>query len=105
MSPALQDIEAAGLERFERDRSASAFELGAYTVFVRLPVPLNTEHVGLAAHLAILDVALPASCGLINHRFIPLSTSRALKARINWHIRSAKLLCICQTLPQRQTRS
>jgi hypothetical protein len=41
------------------------------------------EHIGLAAHLAIFDIALPHSSGRIYAGFIPLTAACALKARLH----------------------
>lgn len=50
---------------------------------MRRQVILNPQHVRLAAHLAIFDITLPVSGGLIHRRGIPLATARTLKARLH----------------------
>jgi hypothetical protein len=48
---------------------------------VLLGVVLNTEHIRLATHLAILHVRLRAPGGLVHHRQIPLTAAGTLKSR------------------------
>jgi hypothetical protein len=44
-----------------------------------LGVVTNLKHIGLAADLAILHVALRAPGGFVNGRFVPLAATGALK--------------------------
>jgi len=56
------------------------FELGRDEEFLRFPVVGNVQHVGLAAHLAVFDVALVPAGGFVHRRFVPFSTAGALEA-------------------------
>jgi len=46
-------------------------------------VPLDLQHVGLAAHLAVFHVRLAASGGLINRRLVPFPAGGALKPSLH----------------------
>jgi hypothetical protein len=46
---------------------------------LRLRIVLYLQQVWLAAGLTVLDIALPAACGLVHRGGIPLATTRALK--------------------------
>jgi hypothetical protein len=43
-------------------------------------VPLDSEHIGLAAHLAILDESLLRPCSGFNGGLVPFSATRALES-------------------------
>jgi hypothetical protein len=42
--------------------------------------PADIEHVGLAADLAVFDVALMAACGFIDDGLVPLAAARTLES-------------------------
>jgi hypothetical protein len=46
-------------------------------------IPSDQEEIGLATHLAILDIALPGGGGLVDGRLVPLSATRALETRVH----------------------
>ena len=48
--------------------------------FLRRRIVLHAQHIGLAADLAVFDVALPVPRGFVHGRYIPLATTRTLKA-------------------------
>jgi hypothetical protein len=51
--------------------------------FLRRCIALNAEHIGLAADLAVFDVALLASRGFIHRGYIPLAATGTLKTRFH----------------------
>jgi len=60
--------------------SAESLQFSSDEEFLRRRVVLDTKYIGLAADLAIFDLALAASRRLIHGRDIPLSAGRALEA-------------------------
>jgi len=59
------------------------FKLGGNDELGGRMVPLNSQHVGLAADLAIFHVRLAPSRGFVDCREVPLSARRALKSRFH----------------------
>jgi hypothetical protein len=64
-------------------REALTFELGMDDECLVSSAPADIEHIGLAADLAVFDVALMAAGGFIDEGLIPLSAAGALKVRIS----------------------
>ncbi len=46
-------------------------------------IPTDSENVGLAAGLAVLDIALAGTCGGIDSGFVPLTAARTLVSGIH----------------------
>jgi hypothetical protein len=61
-------------------RSAFSFQFSGDEKFLRGVVVLDAKDIGLAANLAIFDVALAASSGLIHGGGVPFSARCALEA-------------------------
>src|SRR5258708_36906718 len=57
----------------------ASLQIGCDEEFLRRRVILNAQHIGLAAHLAVFNVALLASRGFIYRGRVPLAASRTLK--------------------------
>ena len=73
-------------ERKPKDREERPAEIAGnllqrrrYEKFLRRRIVLDSKHIGLAADLAVLDVALPAPRGFVHDRCIPLAAARTLK--------------------------
>ena len=65
------------------------FEFGADQELLRRGVVLDPQDIGLAADLAVFDIGLAASSGLVHCRDVPLSAGGALEAR--FHCKTAYL--------------
>lgn len=57
-----------------------SFQFGTDRILLRAHVPGDVQQVGLAAGLAVFNVALPGPRAGINGGFVPLSTAGALEA-------------------------
>jgi len=51
--------------------------------FLRQRIVFHTKHIGLAADLAVFDIALPAAGGFVHAGDVPLSTARALETGLH----------------------
>jgi hypothetical protein len=67
----------------ENCQSALLLQRGLDEEFLRRAIVLYAQNIRLAARLAILDVALSSSRGLIHAGGVPLATSSALKASLH----------------------
>src|SRR5690242_10287459 len=71
----------AALRRvFRRLRRLARFEFGRDEVLAGRVVVFDPQHVGFAADLAVLYVAMTTSGGRVDHRDIPLPARGALEA-------------------------
>jgi len=59
------------------------FQLSRNHKILFLGVVLDTEEIGLAAYLAVLDVGLDTASGLVRHRLVPLAATGTLESRFH----------------------
>jgi hypothetical protein len=63
-----------------RDEQHGSLQLSGNHVLPCIPVPINAEHIRLAADLTVFDVTLAYPHGSVHHCLVPLTTSRTLEA-------------------------
>ncbi len=69
----------AGLHKSHYGAKASSLERSRDQEFLRRRIVLNPQHIGLTTNLAVFDIVLTASPGLIHCGGIPFAAAGALK--------------------------